>query len=219
MNLRPVLATAAAICALTVTACSSADAGPPRRSGATPTHSTTPTHGTPTPAPCKIRAGARCPGPAPVDSALIGQLYLASRTQLAIYGDFQCGGQLRATESTQLVTITYVASRVRTGAMTCAKVNLSVRLAEPLDGRRVIDGVTGERLPVGVLANSSQPAQPSGIDSTLPAAPRIGERGSAMSAQVGRTARSGPPDWRRAGRSPRVPDPIRNREAPRCGPA
>jgi hypothetical protein len=161
MNIRPVLAAATAICALTITACSSADAGPSHHSGATPTHSTrpgpstTPSHSSPTPAPhCKIRAGARCPGPAPVDSALIGHLYLASRTQLAIYGNFQCGGRLQATESKHQVTITYVASRVRPGAMMCAKVNLSVKLAKPLDGRRVIDGVTGRRLPVGVLANS-----------------------------------------------------------------
>jgi hypothetical protein len=161
MNIRPVLVAATAICALTITACSSADAGPSHRSATVPTHSTsprqttTPTHSTPTPAPpCRTRAGARCPGPAPVDSALIGHLYLASRTQLAIYGNFQCGGHLQATESKHQVTITYFASRVRPGVMMCAKVNLSVKLAMPLNGRRVIDRVTGQRLPVGVLANS-----------------------------------------------------------------
>ena len=155
MNIRPVLAAATALCALTITACSSADAGPSQQSGTTPTHSTKPTHSTPTPAPpCRIRAGARCPGPAPVDSALIGHLYLASRTQLAIYGNFQCGGHLHATESKHQVTITYFASRVRPGAMMCARVNLSVKLVKPLDGRRVIDGVTGKHLAVGVLANS-----------------------------------------------------------------
>lgn len=36
----------------------------------------------------------------------------------------------------------------------CAKVNLSVKLAKPLDGRRVLDAVTGKRLRIGVLANS-----------------------------------------------------------------
>ena len=103
---------------------------------------------------CKVRAGARCPGPAPVGSALIGHLYLASRTQLAIFGDFRCGGQLRAAESTHRVVITYLASRVSPGAMMCAKVNLSVKLAKPLDGRHVFDAVTGKRLQVGVLPNS-----------------------------------------------------------------
>ena len=87
-------------------------------------------------------------------SALIGHLYLASRTQLAIFGDFQCGGQLRATESKHRVLITYFASRVRPGGMLCAKVKLSVKLAKPLDSRRVIDAVTGKHLPVGVLPNS-----------------------------------------------------------------
>ena len=100
------------------------------------------------------QGGARCPGPAPVDSALIGHLYLASRDQLSLFGDFQCGGRLRAEESGNRVLITYIASRVRPGGMACAKITLSVRLDAPLNGRTVVDSVTGDVLHVGVLPNS-----------------------------------------------------------------
>jgi hypothetical protein len=138
---------AVALCALTA-ACTSANAGPSHRGGPTSTP------GTPTPSSCVPRAGGRCPGPASVDSALLGELYLASRSQLSISGLFLCGGRLHAKESPDRVTITYIASRVRGGAMTCAKVPLSVRLAAPLAGRTVVDGVSGQVLTVGVLPNA-----------------------------------------------------------------
>lgn len=89
-----------------------------------------------------------------MDSALIGHLYIASRTQLTLYGDFLCGGQLRAEESDHRVLITYIASRVRPGAMLCAKVKLSAPLDAPLRGRTVVDSVTEKVLPVGVQPNA-----------------------------------------------------------------
>jgi len=138
------LLAALAICGLAATAaCSGADASPTRHGSGTPTLSA-----------CDARGGARCAGPAPVDSALIGHLYIASRDQLTIYGDFQCGGRLRATESGNRVVLTYIASRVPPGAMACAKVPLSVRLHAGLNGRTVVDGVTGQVLHVGVLPNA-----------------------------------------------------------------
>lgn len=127
------------MCGLAAAGCSS-DASP---AGGDRTSVSPPTH-------CVAQGGARCPGPAPVNSAIIGHLYLASRSQLTLFGDFQCGGHLRATESAHRVVITYVASRVRPGGMACAKVRLSVALDAPLKGRTVIDSVTGHRLPVGV---------------------------------------------------------------------
>ena len=132
---------ALAACGLAATACSAADA----------TSSTTPT---PTKSDCVARAGGRCPGPAPVTSALIGSLYIASPTQLDLFGKFQCGGRLRAKESGNRVLVTYIASRVPPGAMMCASVTLSVGLHRPLLDRSVVDSLTGHVLHVGVLPNA-----------------------------------------------------------------
>lgn len=132
------------LCGLAAAGCSSdaTTAGGPGSSSVSP------------PARCVAHGGARCPGPAPVTSALVGHLYLGSRNQLRLFGDFRCGGQLRAKESARRVVLTYVASRVRTGGMACAKVRLSVALHTPVNGRPVIDGVTGQVLRVGVKPNA-----------------------------------------------------------------
>ncbi|HZC71782.1 MAG TPA: hypothetical protein VE442_13905 [Jatrophihabitans sp.] len=125
-------------------ACSGADGSPAPGNGS----------GSSTSSGCVVRAGARCPGPAPIDSALIGHMYIASRNQLTIFGAFQCGGRLQASESGKRVVVTYVASRVPPGGMACAKVKLSVGLDKALAGRTVVDGVTGKVLHVGVRANA-----------------------------------------------------------------
>jgi hypothetical protein len=76
---------------------------------------------------------------------LVGQLAVSADGR-TVSGRFQCGGRLRAKESGHTVTITYVASAVRSGAMSCAMVALKVRLATPLGSRRVVDGVSGQPL-------------------------------------------------------------------------
>ena len=85
---------------------------------------------------------------------MIGSVYLASPTQLDLFGRFQCGGRLRARESGNRVLITYIASRVPPGAMMCARVTLSVGLHRPLLNRTVVDSVTGHVLRVGMLPNA-----------------------------------------------------------------
>ena len=85
---------------------------------------------------CVPPAGGRCPGPEPIYS-----LHL-DRTGTVLSATFACGGRLTADESTSDVVVTYFASAVGAGAMSCAAVVLRVRLATPLDGRRLTDGAT-----------------------------------------------------------------------------
>jgi hypothetical protein len=85
---------------------------------------------------CLPPAGGRCPGPERIYS-----LHL-DRTGRVLSGTFACGGRLTADESTSDVVVTYFASAVGAGAMSCAEVVLRVRLATPLAGRRLTDGST-----------------------------------------------------------------------------
>jgi hypothetical protein len=61
-------------------------------------------------------------------------------------GTFMCGGQLVAKASTRLVTVTYVASAVSGGGMSCALVVLRVHLTAPVGTREVLDGATHKPL-------------------------------------------------------------------------
>jgi hypothetical protein len=63
-------------------------------------------------------------------------------------GPVLCGGTLHAIESADRVTLRLHLRRIGPGAMTCARVEVSVRLAEPLGSRPVYDAVTGDRIPV-----------------------------------------------------------------------
>jgi hypothetical protein len=117
-----------AMCVLALAGCASnSQESPPRASSCTPP------------------AGGRCAGPEGVGAALVGDLS-AGKDGRTIRGRFQCGGQLEASETPQRITVTYVASQVRAGAMLCALVPLSVHLAAPVGSRTVVDAVTGHRL-------------------------------------------------------------------------
>jgi hypothetical protein len=65
-----------------------------------------------------------------------------------LHAIFLCGGRLVARQSPQQVTISYIASRVRQGAMTCARVDLAVHLSQPLGARPVVDAFTGKPIVV-----------------------------------------------------------------------
>jgi hypothetical protein len=71
-----------------------------------------------------------------------------NRTWTVLSDTFACGGRLTADESSSRVVVTYVASAVGAGAMSCAAIVLRVRLAAPLAGRPVIDGVTHRPIPL-----------------------------------------------------------------------
>ena len=93
---------------------------------------------------CSPPAGGRCAGPRPIGS---GQL-VESRDGLTLSGRFLCGGRLGETETSSEVVVTYEASAVGAGAMSCANVPLSVTLTRALGNRTVLDGVT--RRPITV---------------------------------------------------------------------
>jgi hypothetical protein len=67
-----------------------------------------------------------------------------------------CGGKLTVREGTQ-VFITWIASAVGPGAMSCATVALTARLQRPLARRPLVDTVTGRTLRP-VVCNVSGPA-------------------------------------------------------------
>jgi hypothetical protein len=53
-----------------------------------------------------------------------------------------CGGTLHAAETADRVTITLHVGAMGPGMMSCARVDVGVRLATPLGHRTIIDGVT-----------------------------------------------------------------------------
>jgi hypothetical protein len=103
---------------------------------------------------CTPLAGGRCAGPEPIP------LYTwpgTPRTPLyagpAVSPDGRtiivivpCGGRLAVHESQVEVLITWIASALGAGVMSCAEVTLTVHLRQPLGSRRLVDGVTGARL-------------------------------------------------------------------------
>lgn len=99
--------------------------------------------GSPSASHCTPPPGGRCAGPAPITTQLTVD---ASGRQIS--GVFQCGGTLAATESERQVTLTYRASAVRAGGLTCALIRVSVSLEQPLGNRTVVDGTTHATLHV-----------------------------------------------------------------------
>jgi hypothetical protein len=101
-----------------------------------------------TPAPsvstCAPPAGGRCAG----NVAWPGRISVAP-DGYTLSGPVLCGGTLHATESKDRVTLRLHVGAIGPGAMTCARVEVSVRLLEPLGARPVYDALTGARIPVG----------------------------------------------------------------------
>jgi hypothetical protein len=65
-----------------------------------------------------------------------------------LHGVVGCGGTLHATESADTVTITLHVGAMGPGMMSCAMVDVGVRLAHPLGSRTVVDAVSGHDVKV-----------------------------------------------------------------------
>jgi hypothetical protein len=65
-----------------------------------------------------------------------------------LHGVITCGGTLHATETDDTVTITLHVGAMGPGTMLCARVDVSVRLAQPLGQRTVVDAVSGRVIQV-----------------------------------------------------------------------
>jgi hypothetical protein len=114
---------------------------------------------------CTPLAGGRCAGPEPIP------LYTwpgTPRTPLyagpAVSPDGRtiivivpCGGRLVVHESQDEVLITWIASALGAGVMSCAEVALTVHLRQPLGSRRLVDSVTGARLHPPVCRSDNGP--------------------------------------------------------------
>jgi hypothetical protein len=98
----------------------------------------------PRPDPCTPPAGGRCAA----DVAWHGGIALSPDGR-TLGGIVLCGGTLHAAESAERVEIRLHVGAVGAGGMACARVPVTVQLAEPLGGRPVYDAVSGHRIPVG----------------------------------------------------------------------
>ena len=78
---------------------------------------------------------------------LYGPLVVAA-DGLTLSGRFGCGGSLAAVETTDQVTLTFIAAAVGAGGLSCGLVALRVGLHRPLGSRVVVDGVTHQKLSV-----------------------------------------------------------------------
>jgi hypothetical protein len=65
-----------------------------------------------------------------------------------LHGVVGCGGSLHATENADTVTITLHVEAMGPGIMSCAMVDVGVRLAHPLGSRTVVDAVSGHDVKV-----------------------------------------------------------------------
>lgn len=92
---------------------------------------------------CSPPAGGRCAA----DVAWPGAIRLSPDGQ-RLHGVVGCGGTLRATETTATVTITLHVGAMGPGMMSCAMIDVGVRLAQPLGSRTVVDGVSGHHVRV-----------------------------------------------------------------------
>lgn len=92
---------------------------------------------------CTPPAGGRCAA----DVAWSGPIQVQPGGR-RLQGVVQCGGTLRATETTDRVTITLHVGAVPAGAMSCARVVVGVSLADPLGSRTVVDSVSGRTIRV-----------------------------------------------------------------------
>ncbi len=109
-------------------------------------HAATATRPDPTPSPtstCTPPPGGRCAA----DVAWPGLIRISADGR-RLHGVVNCGGTLRATETADTVTLTLHVGKMGPGTMSCARVDVGVRLASPLNGRTVVDRVTGHRLRV-----------------------------------------------------------------------
>ena len=91
---------------------------------------------------CTPPAGGRCEGPEPRQSVA------ASPDDRTLATIVMCGGWLRISETPREVRATFVASAVGAGAMSCARVRLTARLATPLARRLILDATSGDRVAV-----------------------------------------------------------------------
>ena len=71
----------------------------------------------------------------------------------AVFVDTFCGGRLVSRETRSAVTLTYLASAVGPGGMSCACIRLEADLASPIGRRTLVDGTTGK----AVLVDDSHP--------------------------------------------------------------
>ena len=95
----------------------------------------------PKPAACTTPAGGRCAA----DVAWRGPIDV-SADGMRLHGMVPCGGTLHATETSDRVTVTLHVSAMGPGMMSCALVDVGVRLASPLGHRAVFDSVSGHPL-------------------------------------------------------------------------
>jgi hypothetical protein len=95
---------------------------------------------------CSPPAGGRCAA----DVGWPGLIYISPDGR-RLHGVIVCGGTLHATETADRVTITLHVAAMGPGTMSCARVDVGVRLAAPLGDRTVIDAVTGKVVHVAPL--------------------------------------------------------------------
>ncbi|HEY3531374.1 MAG TPA: hypothetical protein VGK78_19685 [Nocardioides sp.] len=96
-------------------------------------------HATATPrTTCPPPAGGRCAQ----DIAWHGPIYLTPDGR-RLHQLILCGGTLHATETTDSVTIRLHLGAIGAGAMSCAKVDVGVRLRAAVGDRTVVDSVSG----------------------------------------------------------------------------
>ena len=87
---------------------------------------------------CTPPAGGRCAA----DVAWPGSIELSADGR-RLHGIVLCGGTLHASESADRVTIRLHVGALGPGMMSCARVDVGVRLAAPLGSRTVVDAVSG----------------------------------------------------------------------------
>jgi hypothetical protein len=102
---------------------------------------------------CTPPAGGRCAA----DVAWPGPIHVSADGR-RLHGIILCGGTLHADESASAVTIRLHLGAVGPGAMSCARVDVGVRLSAPLKGREVLDAVSGTT--VRVVSDGSRGAGP-----------------------------------------------------------
>ena len=95
------------------------------------------------PAACVPPAGGRCAA----DVAWPGPIVLSTDGR-RLHGVVMCGGDLHATETRDQVTLALHVGAMGPGTMSCARVDVGVRLDAPLGSRTVVDRVSGRVLDV-----------------------------------------------------------------------
>jgi hypothetical protein len=98
---------------------------------------------TPSRAACTPPAGGRCAA----DVRWPGAIHVSADGR-RLYGVINCGGTLKVTETADTVTLTLHVGAMGPGTMSCARVDVGVRLASPLGARSVVDAVSGTPLRV-----------------------------------------------------------------------